>query len=183
VAVVDATRAGGTPKVVILMMSDTGFALVYLGSIATLCVALDRALAGRVALLRILVSWLVPLLGAIVTIRVAVEESRQDQRSRWWLWPLRPLLCRAAPARVCRGYRYASRRGSYAAVTVPTGMHPFTLRTAYRRAVTAISRVSHGIPQATAALALGGLTTPQPRKTPCLAVRFLLGVTNRLLSC
>jgi hypothetical protein len=32
VAVVDATRAGGMPKVAVLMMSDTGFALVYLGS-------------------------------------------------------------------------------------------------------------------------------------------------------
>jgi hypothetical protein len=170
------------PKVAILMMWVIGFALVYLGSVATPCVALDRALADRVALLRILVSLLVPLLGAIVTFRVAVEESRQDQRSRWWLWPLRPFLCRAAPARICRGYGYASRRGSYAAVTIPPGMRPFTRRTAYRRAVTAISRVSHGIPQATAALALGGITTPQPRTTPCLAVAFLLGVTIRLLS-
>jgi hypothetical protein len=85
------------PKVAILMMSVIGFALVYLGSVATLCVALDRALAGRVALLRIFVSWLVPLLGSIVTIRVAAEESQQDLRSRWLLWPLRPLLCEAAP--------------------------------------------------------------------------------------
>jgi hypothetical protein len=170
------------PKVAILMMSVIGFALVYLGSVATLCVALVRTLAGRIALLRILVSWLVPPLGAIVNIRLAVEESQQDLRSRWWLWPLRPLSCEAAPARICRGYGYASRRGSYAAVTVPTRMHPFTRRTAYLQAVTAISRVSHGIPQATAALVLGGLTAPQPRKTPCLAVRFLLGVTDRLLS-
>jgi hypothetical protein len=87
------------PKVAILMMSVIGLALVYLGSLATLCVALDRALAGRVALLRILVPWFVPLLGAIV---------------------------------------------------------------------------SHGIPQATAALALGGSLHLKPRETPCLAVRFLL---------
>ena len=46
------------PKVAILMMSVIGFALVYLGSVATLCVALVRTLAGRIALLRILVSWL-----------------------------------------------------------------------------------------------------------------------------
>jgi hypothetical protein len=70
------------PKIAISMMSDSGFALVYLGSVATLCVALDRALAGRVEL----------------------------------------------------------------------------LRTAHLRAVTALFRVSHGIPQATAALALGGVT-------------------------
>jgi len=72
------------PKVAISMMSDNGLALVYPGSVATLCVALDRALAGRVAL----------------------------------------------------------------------------LRTAYLRAVTALSRVSHGIPQATAALALGSSLHP-----------------------
>jgi len=47
--------------------------------------------------LRILVSCAVPLLGAIVVIRVAVEESQEDLRSRWWLWPLRPLLSEAAP--------------------------------------------------------------------------------------
>jgi hypothetical protein len=88
-ALVDTTTASGMPKVAILMMSVIGFAMV--------CVALDRALAGRVALLRIFVSWLVPLLGSIVTIRVAAEESQQDLRSRWLLWPLRPLLCEAAP--------------------------------------------------------------------------------------
>jgi hypothetical protein len=84
------------PKVAFVVMSVIGLTLFYLSSVATLCVALDRALARRVAVLRILVSWLVPLLGAIVTIRVAVEES-QDLRSRWWLWPLRPLLSETAP--------------------------------------------------------------------------------------
>ena len=91
---------------------------------------------------------------------VAVEESQQDLRSLWWLWRLRPLLCEAASARICRGYGYASRLGSYAAVTVPTRMHPFTLRTTYVQAVTALSRVSDGIPQATAALSLGGSLHP-----------------------
>jgi hypothetical protein len=87
------------PRVALVLMSVIGLTFLYLGCVATLCVALDRALARRVAVMRILVSWLVPLLGAIVTIRVAVEESQQDLRSRWWLWPLRPLLRKAAPDR------------------------------------------------------------------------------------
>lgn len=85
------------PKAAIVLMSVIGLILFYLGSVATFCVVLDRALVRRVAVLRILVSWLIPLLGAIVTIRVAVEESQQNLRSRWWLWPLRPLLSEAAP--------------------------------------------------------------------------------------
>jgi hypothetical protein len=85
------------PKIALVVMSVIGLTLFYLGSVATLCIVLDRALAHRVAVLRFLASWLIPLLGAIVTIRVAVEESQQDLRSRWWLWPLRPLLSEAAP--------------------------------------------------------------------------------------
>jgi hypothetical protein len=86
----------GMPKAAIVLISVIGLTLFYLGFVATLCIVLDHALSRRVALLRILVSWLVPLLGAILTIRVAVEESQQDLRSRWWLWPLRPLLFEAA---------------------------------------------------------------------------------------
>jgi hypothetical protein len=69
------------PKAATVLISVIGLTLFYLGFVATLCVVLDHALARRVALLRILVSWLVPLLGAIVTIRVAVEESQPDLRS------------------------------------------------------------------------------------------------------
>jgi hypothetical protein len=32
------------------------------------------------------------------------------------------------------------------------------------------------------AISMMSVISPQPRETPCLAVRFLLGVTNRLLS-
>jgi hypothetical protein len=82
------------PKVAVVVI---GLTLFYLGCVATLCVVLDRALARRIAVLRILISWLVPLLGAIVTLRVAVEESQQELRYRWWLWPLRPLFSEAVP--------------------------------------------------------------------------------------
>jgi hypothetical protein len=85
------------PKIALIVILVVGLTLLYLGSVATLCVVLDRALARWVAVLRILVSWFIPLLGAIVTIRVAVEESQQDLRSRWWLWPMRPLLSEGAP--------------------------------------------------------------------------------------
>jgi hypothetical protein len=85
------------PKIALVVISIIGLTLLYLASVATLCVVLDRALIRRVAVLRVLVSWLIPLLGAIVTIRVAVEESREDLRYRWWLWPLRPLLSGDAP--------------------------------------------------------------------------------------
>jgi len=57
----------------------------------------DQSLARSSATLRILVSWFVPLLGTILTIRIAAEESSQGLRSRWWLWPLRPLLSEEAP--------------------------------------------------------------------------------------
>lgn len=80
-----------------VLISVIGLTFFYLASVATLCVVLDRALAPRIALLRILIAWLVPLLGAIVTIRVAVEECGEDLRSRWWLWPLRPLVSEADP--------------------------------------------------------------------------------------
>jgi hypothetical protein len=85
------------PKIALAVILVIGLTVFYLGSVATLCIVLDRALARRVAVLRFLASWLIPLLGAIVTIRVAVEESQQNLRSRWWLWPLRPLLSEAAP--------------------------------------------------------------------------------------
>lgn len=85
------------PGVALVVMSVIGLILVYLDIVATLCVVLDRALGRRVAVLRLLVSWLIPLIGAIVTIRVAVDESQKDLRSRWWLWPLRPLLSDGAP--------------------------------------------------------------------------------------
>jgi hypothetical protein len=84
------------PRAAIVLMSVIGLTMFYLDSVATLCVLLDRALVRRVAVLRIVVTWLIPLLGAILTIRVAVEESQQDLRSRWWLWPLRPFLSEAA---------------------------------------------------------------------------------------
>jgi hypothetical protein len=51
------------------------------GVAATLCVVGDRELARRIAILRILVSWLIPLLGAMITVRAAVEESQQNLRS------------------------------------------------------------------------------------------------------
>ena len=41
---------------------------------------------------RILISWLVPMLGAVVTIWVALDGSQAALRRRWWLWPIRCLL-------------------------------------------------------------------------------------------
>jgi hypothetical protein len=84
-------------KVVPVVISVMGLSVVYLAIAATMCVARDRSLARRAAVLRILVSWFVPLLGPILTIRTAAEESSQGLRSRWWLWPLRPLLSEESP--------------------------------------------------------------------------------------
>ena|ERR1700722_11661280 len=70
----------------------------YLALVATICIVRDRTLPRLTAISRLLVSWLVPLLGAILAIRVATEESPQNLPRRWWLWPLRPLLVDAAPA-------------------------------------------------------------------------------------
>jgi hypothetical protein len=87
------------PKTAIVLISLVALTWVYLGCAATLCVVLDRGLAVRVAVLRILVSWVVPMLGAIVTVRVAVEECGEGLRSRWWLWPLRFVFSEGAPER------------------------------------------------------------------------------------
>jgi hypothetical protein len=84
-------------KVVLVVIAVVGLSMIYLGIAATLCVVRDQSLAGSSAVLRILVSWFVPLLGPILTIRIAAEESSQGLRSRWWLWPLRPLLSEEAP--------------------------------------------------------------------------------------
>jgi hypothetical protein len=84
-------------KVVPVVISVMGLSMIYLAIAATLCVVRDQSLALRSAVLRILVSWFVPLLGSILTIRIAVEGSSQGLRSRWWLWPLRPLLSEESP--------------------------------------------------------------------------------------
>ena len=70
---------------------------IYLSVVATICVVRDRTLPAATVTLRLVFSWLAPLLGAILTIRVATEESTQALSRRWWLWPLRPLLTDAAP--------------------------------------------------------------------------------------
>jgi len=85
------------PKIVLIVMSVVGLTVLYLGVAATLCVVNDRELARRIAILRILISWLIPLLGAMITIRAAVEESQQNLRSCWWLWPLRQFFNETAP--------------------------------------------------------------------------------------
>jgi hypothetical protein len=79
-------------KVVLVVISVMGLSMIYLGIAATLCIVRDQSLARRSAVLRILASWFIPLLGPIVTIRIAAEESSEGLRSRWWLWPLRPML-------------------------------------------------------------------------------------------
>jgi len=83
--------------VVLIVISVIGLAAAYLAIAATLCVVCDRSLALKIAVLRILISWLVPFLGPILTIKVAVEESPQALRSRWWLWPLQPIMSEEAP--------------------------------------------------------------------------------------
>jgi hypothetical protein len=84
-------------KVVLVVILAMGLSMIYLGIAATMCVMRDQSLARSSAVLRILVSWFIPLLGPIVTIRIAAEESSGDLRSRWWSWPLRPLLSEGAP--------------------------------------------------------------------------------------
>jgi hypothetical protein len=84
-------------KVVLVVILVMGLSMIYLGIAATLCVVRDQSLARSSAILRIFASWLIPLLGPVVTIRVAAEESSEGLRSRWWLWPLRPLLSEDAP--------------------------------------------------------------------------------------
>jgi hypothetical protein len=48
-------------KVVLVVISVTGLSMIYLGTAATLCVVRDQSLARSTAVLRILVSWFVPL--------------------------------------------------------------------------------------------------------------------------
>lgn len=79
-------------NVVIVVTSVIAVSVIYLGGAATLCVVRDQSLTRRIAILRIMFSWFVPLLGAILTIKIAAEDSPQHLRSRWWLWPLRPML-------------------------------------------------------------------------------------------
>ena len=100
-------------KVVLVVILVTGLFMIYLGIAATWCVMGDRSLARSSVVLRILISWFLPLLGPVVTIRVAAEESSEGLRSRWWLWPLRPLLSAGrARSRRRSSYGYASRRGA-----------------------------------------------------------------------
>jgi hypothetical protein len=84
-------------KVVLVVISVMGLFMIYLGIAATLCVVRDQSLPRGSAISLILLSWFVPLLGPILTIKIAAEESSQGLRSRWWLWPLRPLLSVEAP--------------------------------------------------------------------------------------
>jgi hypothetical protein len=75
-----------------------GLSMIYLGIVATLCVVRDQSLTRSSAVLRILASWFVPFLGPILSIRIAAEDSSQNLRSSWWLWPLRRLSSEQAPA-------------------------------------------------------------------------------------
>src|ERR1700730_11315568 len=84
-------------KVVLGVISAMGLSVIYLGIAATFCVVRDQSLPRSSAVLRFLVSWFVPFLGSILTIKIAAEESSQGLRSRWWLWPLRPLISENAP--------------------------------------------------------------------------------------
>lgn len=84
-------------NIVLVVIAVVGLSMIYLGITATLCVVRDQSLARSSAVLRILVSWFVPLLGPILMIRIAAEESSQGLPSSWWLWPLRPLLSEEAP--------------------------------------------------------------------------------------
>lgn len=85
------------PNIVIIVTSVIGVSMIYLGVAATVCVVRDQSLTRRTAILRIIFSWFVPLLGPILTIKIAAEDSTQHLRSRWWLWPLRPMLAQEVP--------------------------------------------------------------------------------------
>jgi hypothetical protein len=84
------------PTFALVVMLSIAFLALYAALVATICVVRDRSLPGLTAGLRLLVSWCVPLLGPILTIRVAAEESPQSLPRQWWLWPLRPLLSEAS---------------------------------------------------------------------------------------
>ena len=86
-------------RIALVVISVISLCMIYLGIAATLCVVRDQSLARSSAVLRIVISWLIPLLGSILTIRIAAEESPQGLRSCWWLWPFRPLLSEEAPNR------------------------------------------------------------------------------------
>ena len=62
--------------VILIGLIVIGVAIVYLSVAATICVALDRSLSPGIKLFRILIAWLVPILGAVVTIWVALDGSQ-----------------------------------------------------------------------------------------------------------
>lgn len=74
-------------------------AMIYLSISATWCIVRDRSLSRGTVILRILVSWLVPILGPLMAIRIAEEESGLHLRSIGWLRPLRLLLSDEPPDR------------------------------------------------------------------------------------
>jgi hypothetical protein len=78
--------------VVLVVISVIVVLVAYLGVAATVCILRDRSLALKLAGIRILISWLVPLLGPILMIKVAAEELSQGLQSCWWLWPLKWIL-------------------------------------------------------------------------------------------
>jgi hypothetical protein len=84
-------------KVALAAISVMSLSVIYLGIVATICVLRDQSLARASSVARILVSWFVPILGPILTIRIAAEESPHGLRSRWWLWPLRSVLSDETP--------------------------------------------------------------------------------------
>jgi hypothetical protein len=74
----------------LLVESLMTLGVVYLAVAATVCVVLGRKVGRPAATLRILISWLVPILGPFITIRVSAEELQLSRR--WWLWPLKGVL-------------------------------------------------------------------------------------------
>jgi hypothetical protein len=81
---------------ILLLELTLAVVAVYLAIAATLCVSLDLALPRPIAAMRIVVSWLVPVVGPVLTIRVSAEESQIDLSRRWWLRPLKGIITERA---------------------------------------------------------------------------------------
>lgn len=85
------------PILALVLESIMALTAIYLAVVATVCVSLGRSTTRSIAALRIVFSWAVPILGAMVTIRVSSEESPSALGSRWWLWPIKGILAEKVP--------------------------------------------------------------------------------------
>jgi hypothetical protein len=65
---------------------------LYANVLASIGILRDHELSRSMRLLRLVFVWCVPLLGAVLSLRVSSEESPYLLPSRRWLWPFLTLL-------------------------------------------------------------------------------------------